>query len=93
MLLAATICMATQCDKDILRPSYNFLENINLFPENKVYHLGDTIWLQHLNPANTLFDVGSNRYFSADTVAIQFTPVLDMYNSYSNITSVLLLSD
>lgn len=62
--------MATQCRKKDHFPSYNFSEKINLYPEQRIYQLGDTIWLQHVG--NTLYDSKSNQYFSTDTLAIAF---------------------
>ncbi|MEO8819701.1 MAG: hypothetical protein ABI374_02560 [Ginsengibacter sp.] len=69
-LLMATICMATQCPKKDRFPSYNFTEKINLYPEQSIYQLGDTIWLQHVG--TNLYDNKSNQYFSTDTLAIAF---------------------
>lgn len=70
-IFITTICMATQCRKDKIF-SYNFSEKIDLYPEQKIYQLGDTIWLQHTNAANTLYDSHSNQYFSVDTLCIGF---------------------
>ncbi len=66
--------MATQCNKDVL-PSYTFTEKLDLYPEQKIYQLGDTIWIQHLNPANTVYDNHTNQNFSVDTLEINFGPI------------------
>ena len=54
-----------------------------------MYHLGDTIWIQHLNPANTLYDSHSNQYFSVDTLSISFgiggSTVYNLPNDTTNI--------
>jgi hypothetical protein len=71
LLFITTVCTATQCRKDSIL-SYSFTEKINLYPEQKEYRLGDTIWLEHLNTLNTLYDSRSNQYFSADTLNVEF---------------------
>ena len=67
-LFISTICMATQCNKDFIDYKYNFVEKINLFPAQKSYNVGDTIWLQYTNPDKRLFDSRTRQYINADTV-------------------------
>jgi len=74
LLLIATIylsCSAATCRKyDIV--GYHFTENINLYPEQEIYHIGDTIWIEHQNPTHMVYDKSYNLYFLADTFSIPF---------------------
>lgn len=72
LLFTALICMGTQCNKIEIEYKYNFLEKVNLYPVQKSYHLGDTIWLQYTNPTKKLFDSRTNQYISAEDVNISF---------------------
>jgi hypothetical protein len=81
-LFIALITMGVRCQKDKINYVYHFTEKIDIFPQQKSYHVGDTIWLQHSNPSNQLYDSRTNSYFSADTLAIGFTGVLNFV--YSN---------
>ena len=79
-LLIGTVCMATQCDKYV-DPGYNFSEKIDLFPEKAVYQIGDTIWISHNNPLNTLYDSHTSQSFLTDTLNIAFSiPMNSVYN-------------
>jgi hypothetical protein len=64
--------MGTQCRKEEIEYNYNFTEKINLFPAQKNYYVGDTIWLQYTNRTNQLFDTKTSRLVRVDTVAIGF---------------------
>jgi len=69
-LFIAMLCVGTQCNKEDIVYQYSFIEKIDLFPSQKSYHLGDTIWLQYVNPNKRLFDHLTRQYILADTVAI-----------------------
>ncbi len=62
--------MATQCRKNDIVFEYNFIEKVDLFPAQKSYKVGDTIWIQYVNPTKKLFDQKSSQYISADTLGI-----------------------
>lgn len=76
--------MGTQCGKKDRYPSYLFSEKINLYPEQRIYQLGDTIWLQHVG--NTLYEKKRNQYFSTDTLSVVFA--VQISNDYSLPTDV-----
>jgi hypothetical protein len=65
-------CSAVTCGKKDFGPSYNFTENIDLYPEQEIYHIGDTIWMQHQNPTHILYDKSYNLHFLADTLSMPF---------------------
>lgn len=71
-LIIAILCMGTQCNDDIIDYKYNFLEKIKLFPSKKSYQIGDTIWLQYINPNKELFDNWTKQPIAADTVSVDF---------------------
>ena len=72
-LFAALLCMGFQCEKEYpIEYKYNFVEKINLFPTSKSYKVGDTIWLQYLNPNKILFDDRTSNHIAADTVSVDF---------------------
>lgn len=64
--------MGFQCDKDEIEYKHNFVEQVNLFPAQKSYRVGDTIWLQYANPSRSLNDVKTSQRITADTVSIDF---------------------
>ncbi|MEJ7821733.1 MAG: hypothetical protein WKF85_05385 [Chitinophagaceae bacterium] len=64
--------MGFQCGKVPIEYKYNFVEKINLFPTSKSYKVGDTIWLQYLNPNKLLFDNRTSNHIAADTVSLDF---------------------
>ena len=64
--------MGTQCNKEEIEYKYNFVEKINLFPIQKSYNLGDTIWLQYTNPNKQLYDSRTRNYIPAETVSVDF---------------------
>lgn len=71
-LLLAQMFMGTTCHKDVEDYKYKFVEKINLFPANKSYKIGDTIWIQYSNPDKKLFEQSSSKYITADTVSVTF---------------------
>lgn len=80
-LLLAGMFMGTTCHKDVEDYKYKFLEGIDLFPANKGYKTGDTIWIQYSNPNKKLFEQSSGKYISADTVSVTFqTSFNALYN-------------
>ena len=81
----ATLCVGTQCHKEDIVYKYSFLEKIDLFPTQKSYSVGDTIWLQYANPSKKLYDNGTGQYILADTVSITFQVTLNSrYNAPFN---------
>ena len=72
LLFTGLLCMGTQCYKEEIKFQYDFIEKISLFPAQKSYNIGDTIWLQYINPTKQLYDNKTSRHISADTVAIGF---------------------
>jgi hypothetical protein len=64
--------MGFQCNKEQIEYEYNFIEKINLFPVQKSYKTGDTIWLQYRNPGKLLFDSKTSKSIPADTVSVDF---------------------
>ena len=66
------LCMSTQCNKEYTPPTYTFIEKLNLFPAQKVYHTGDTIWLQYNNVGKKLFDYKSGLEIPVDSISIPF---------------------
>jgi hypothetical protein len=71
-LFIALLCMATQCNKEYIEYKYNFIEKVDLFPAQKSYQVGDTIWLQYVNPSKRLFDNRTSQNIAVDTVSVQF---------------------
>lgn len=70
LFFTTIICLGTQCRKDEIVFKYNFIERVDLFPAQKSYKIGDTIWIQYVNPNRKLFDQKSSQYISADTLGI-----------------------
>lgn len=62
--------MGTECRKNDIVFKYNFIEKVDLFPAQKSYKVGDTIWIQYVNLTRKLFDQKSNQYISVDTLGI-----------------------
>lgn len=84
-LFIALLCMGTQCRKQEIEYKYNFLEKINLYPVQKVYQIGDTIWLQYTNTNKQLYDVHTSNYILSDTVSVDFQISLNSrYNTPLN---------
>lgn len=84
ILLIALSYTGCQCSKDTITYTYNFVEKIDLFPVQKSYKVGDTIWIQYKNPNKTLFDKLSNKNIPADSISISFTASFNYrYSNYS----------
>src|SRR5689334_5265649 len=66
------VCMGTQCEKDAIEHTYNFVEKVDLYPAQKSYKVGDTIWLEYRNAAKMLFDTKTKQNILADSVSIGF---------------------
>ncbi|MDB5276967.1 MAG: hypothetical protein JWR61_1922 [Ferruginibacter sp.] len=67
------VCMGMQCNKSYdFSYTYNFVEKVNLFPAQKTYKTGDTIWIQYTNPDKKLFDKNTGQLIAADSVALSF---------------------
>jgi hypothetical protein len=71
-LFIALLCMGTQCEKGVIEYKYNFIEKVNLFPAQKNYKVGDTIWLQYINVGKRLYDSRTNQNILANTVSVPF---------------------
>lgn len=67
------LCMGLQCNKSYdFSYTYNFIEKVNLFPVQKTYKIGDTIWIQYTNPDKKLFDKNTGQMVAVDSVAVSF---------------------
>jgi hypothetical protein len=70
-LLLAVMCMGTTC-RDEPGPTYRFLEGVDLFPAQKSYTVGDTLWIQYANPEKRLYDQKTSQTIPVDTVSLTF---------------------
>lgn len=75
LLLSSLLFMAFQCDMEgpVIEYQYNFVENIDLYPANKNYKVGDTIWIEYNNSDKKLFDAKSKQQIAIDSVFLGFT--------------------
>ncbi len=65
--------MGVQCNKTgNFSYTYNFIEKVNLFPVQKTYKTGDTIWILYTNPNKKLFDENTGQLVAVDSVALSF---------------------
>ena len=72
-LYVLLLTTAFQCGEyDEPAPAYTFQESIDLYPEQKRYRLGDTLWLEYRNPGNTLVDQRTNQPVAVDSVSLRF---------------------
>ena len=70
---ALLLTTAFQCGEDHEpAPAYTFKEAVALYPAQKSYHMGDTIWLAYQNASNTLVDQRTNQPIGVDTVSVPF---------------------
>jgi hypothetical protein len=84
-LSTALLCMGIRCSKELIPYKYNFAEKIDLFPVQKSYKIGDTIWIQYKNSNKTLFDKLSNKNIPADTISLGFVTSFNFrYNAVIN---------
>ena len=72
ILFIAWICMGTECNRNEISYTYNFLEKVDIVPAQKIYKLGDTIWLKYSNPNKRLYDQNSSKSITVDTIGIPF---------------------
>src|SRR5260221_13381816 len=80
------LCMSVRCQKEIERIyKYAFVEKLDLFPAQKIYHIGDTSWLQYSNAAKKLFDSKTSQEILLDTISVPFQISLNSrYNAPTN---------
>ena len=69
-LFVTLLCMSTECRKEEIKYKYNFSEKLDLFPAQKTYKVGDTIWIQYTNPDKKLFDSPTRQYINLDSIYV-----------------------
>jgi len=87
ILLFIPIFLNFQCSKPPyrIRYKYNFAEKIDLFPLQKIYHIGDTVWVQYVNTDNKFLDTKTNQRIQADSLAMHFQLTVNaLYNTAVN---------
>jgi len=87
ILLIIPLFMNLLCTKPPfrIRYKYNFAEKIDLFPAQKVYHIGDTVWVQYVNTDNKFLDTKTNERIQGDSLSIGFRLTLNaLYNTAVN---------
>ena len=71
--LVVMLFMGFHCHKeDIPPPQYDFVETVSLFPAQKNYHVGDTVWIEYVNTDNKLFDRKTSQKVLADSLSFEF---------------------
>ncbi len=80
------ICMAVECPKPI-HYQYQFTDKINIAPEQQIFHVGDTIWLEYSNPNHLLHDINSNKDINIDSTSQHFIANITNF-SYLNDTTI-----
>jgi hypothetical protein len=61
---------------------YEFVEKVDLFPAQKTYHIGDTVWMQYVNPDRKFLDRQTNQRIQGDTLSVLFHVILNpLYNT------------
>jgi hypothetical protein len=45
---------------------------VNLYPAQKRYHVGDTIWVEYQNPSSTLVDQRTSQSIAIDSLSLPF---------------------
>ncbi len=69
----AIFLMSTQCRKEPpIVYQYKFLEKIDLYPFQKSYHVGDTLWIQYSNLDSKFFDQITRQRIFSDTISLPF---------------------
>jgi len=72
-IILSVIVMSTECRKDlIIEYKYKFLEKVDLYPFQKSYRVGDTLWLQYSNPNHQFYDQVTNQKIFSDTISLVF---------------------
>lgn len=88
LLFTALLSMGFQkCNKEEIKSKYNFLEKLDLHPVQKIYQVGDTIWLEYINSSKMLFDKNTGQKILADNVGIQFQVSYNSRYSKNPVTS------
>jgi hypothetical protein len=78
--------MDFRCGKDPEVTFQNdFVEKIDLFPAQKTYHIGDTVWVQYVNADNKFLDIRTSQRILADSLSVIFQVSLNaQYNTAVN---------
>jgi hypothetical protein len=77
-VFAVFVCMSTQCNKEsLMPPKYNFIEQLDLFPAQKDYKVGDTIWLQYNNVSKSMYDFSSRQQIPVASISVNFSTALN----------------
>jgi hypothetical protein len=87
LLIILPLFMDFRCSKEPyeIDYQYNFVEKVDLFPAQKTYHIGDTVWVQYVNTDNKFLDSRTSQRILADSLSIHFEVSLDaMYNTTVN---------
>lgn len=75
LISIAFCCLGTECHKyNNYVFSYHFVDKVDLFPAQKYYQIGDTIWVSFVKPSKLLFDQTTKANILVDTasVTVQF---------------------
>src|SRR5205809_7896784 len=87
-LCLLTIVMGTQCYKNIPYdppPKQSFAENVTITPSQKIYNIGDTVWLGFSTSDKSLFDTISNGRLPSNSIKFKFgAELLAKYDSPDN---------
>jgi len=87
ILLIITLFINFHCTKPPYRIKYkyNFAEKLDLFPAQKLFHVGDTVWVQYVNTDNMFLDTKTGKRIQADSLYINFDLTLNaLYNTAVN---------
>jgi hypothetical protein len=64
---------------------YEFVEKVDLFPAQKTYHPGDTVWLQYVNTDRKFLDRQTNQRIQGDSLSVLFHVILNpLYNTVAD---------
>lgn len=68
------LSMAFQCEGPVSPsfPNNTFSEKLVLFPTQKQYKIGDTLWIQYANPTNSFFDTLTQQPITAAGLSFHF---------------------
>lgn len=87
LLIIIPVFMDFRCSKESFPIDYqhNFVEKVDLFPAQKTYHIGDTVWVQFVNSDNKFLDARTSQRVLADSLSIPLQLTLDaLYNTAVN---------
>jgi len=78
--------MDFRCSKDPpIDYAHDFVEKVDMFPAQKTYHIGDTVWVQYVNTDNKFQDKKTSQRVLADSLSILFQVSLNaLYNTAVN---------